>query len=314
MENITKIDVARLNCKYAGEIIEEQYEKAYSTILFSDNYVFKVFSQEDDLYDYLAIENEYEWDCTMPYLSPVLHRIESPAGQPLDVLVMKRLPKQSNILFGLVNYKMEITTIVEVGYKILEFEREYKKHNRVAMEIYHNYIINVKTQIKFLDNKISNTLRKKILSMIDNPIVESVFLNPGENNPVSVVHGNLFSGNIFYYDGQVIIIDPISIHHMGRISYPDMDIASFLVDLKILLSPNDFCYCWNSIVGMLSKNRIQIIEYYMLLKLLVRLRFAFIEQNSNNLMYENNMNLRIIDIGEDVLQEYVEYLDGISKN
>lgn len=309
MKNISQIDLKSINYKYIDEVIIEQYEKAYSTVLFSSNYVFKIFSNKDGIYNAKAIEDEYNWDYSMPFLKPNLHKIKNSVGDELNILVMNRLPVQSNILFGLLNQTLTSNMIIEVGHRILKIEADYKKHNLSCVELYENYISNVQVQISFLKEVLSQNLKNQICDIIASNMCKNAFLKQENNIFCSLVHGNMFTGNIFYYSGNIIIIDPISINHLSRFSYPDIDIASFLVDLKILLTEKDYNFCSSRIVKLLPQNRIHLIKFYFLLKLLVRIHFAYVELEMPNLMHEKSMNYQVMKMGVSILSQYISELE-----
>ncbi len=159
MDNITKLNLNSINRKYSDEVITEQYEKAYSTIFFSSNYVFKVFSSKDNLYNKKAIEDEFAWDDSMPFLKPELYEVRDSSGDELDILVLNRLPIQSNVLFGLVSKRLEVDTIIEVGQKLLKLQEGYKRYSISSNELYENYVSNVELQMSFLDKILSTKIK-----------------------------------------------------------------------------------------------------------------------------------------------------------
>lgn len=309
MENITQIDLKSIDCKYIDEVITEQYEKAYSTILFSSNFVFKFFSNKNGIYNTKAIEDEYNWDCSMPFLRPNLHKIKNPFGDELNILVMNRLPVQSNILFGLLNHKLTSDTIIQVGQRILEIEADYKQHNLSCVKLYENYISNVQVQVSYLEEILSPNLRNRIYDIIASIICKNAFFKQENNISCSQVHGNMFTGNIFFHSDNIVIIDPISVNHPSRFSYPDIDIATYLVDLKLLLTEENYNFCFYHITKLLPRSRIHLIKFYFLLKLLVRIRFAYVELKMPNLTHEINMNYRVAKIGSNILSWYVNELE-----
>lgn len=309
MENITQIDLKSIDCKYIDEVITEQYEKAYSTILFSSNYVFKIFPKKDELYNEKAVKDEYDWDCSMPFLKPDLHKIKNPIGDELNILVMNRLPVQSCILFGLINQKLTTDTIIEVGQKILMMQRGYKRHNLSPVELYENYISNVQIQISFLNEVLSQKIKNQICDIIASSMCKNAFLKQENGVSCSLVHGNMFTGNIFFCSSDIVIIDPISVNHPSRFSYPDIDIATYLVDLKLLLTEENYNFCFYHITKLLPQSRIHLIKFYFLLKLLVRIRFAYVELKMPNLTHEINMNYRVAKIGSDILARYINELE-----
>jgi len=300
-----QIDIKGIDYKYINEEIIERYEKAYSTVLFSPNYVFKVFHQKDDLYNAKAAEDEYEWDCSMPFLNPVFHKICDSNGNEYCMLVMNRLPVQSNLLFKLINHTLTTDTIVEVGQKILALQDGYEGYDLSSDELYENYISNMNMQISYLNEKLSLSLKKKINDIVASNMCKDAFSAQGNDISCSIVHGNMFTGNIFLYCDDLVIIDPISIFHLGRYSYPDIDIATYLADLKLLLPEEDYNLCFNHITKSLPLLRIHLINFYLLLKLLVRLRFAYIELELPNLTHEKNMNCCVTKVGFDILSQHI---------
>lgn len=309
MENIIQIDLKSIDCKYIDEVIIDKYEKAYSTILFSSNYVFKIFSQKDELYNEKAAKDEYDWDCAMPFLKPNLYKIRDSIGDEFNILVMNRMPIQSNILFGLINQKLAIDTIIEVGQKILMMQERYKRHNLSSVELYEKYISNVQVQISFLNKILSSKIQNQICDIVASSMCKNVFLDQGKDGACTLVHGNMFTGNIFFHYGDIVIIDPISVNHSSKYSYPDIDIASYLVDLKFLLTKKNYNFCSYHIIKLLPQNRIHLIKFYFLLKLLVRIHFAYVELEMPNLSHEINMNYRVAKIGADILSQYINELE-----
>ena len=122
----------------------------------------------------------------------------------------------------------------------------------------------------------------------------NVFEETGKINDAVLVHGNLFSGNIFYYQNQLIIIDPISYNHIARKSYPYMDLATFFVDVRLFKKDRDYFEIYKKLTCNMQIYEHIMIKLYFVLKLLVRLRFAYMENNLQDEYLSINVNDIII--------------------
>lgn len=113
-----------------------------------------------------------------------------------------------------------------------------------------------------------------------------------------LVHGNLFSGNVFFYKEELIVIDPISYNHIARKSFSWMDLATFLVDVRIFKDESDYLYVYQKVILNMQDYEILVLKLYFILKLLVRIRFAYMENGLKDEYSKVNVNEIIITNSE----------------
>lgn len=302
-------NIRSLENTYIQEHILDVYQKAYSILLFSEHYVFKIFFAESGIYDLAAVESEYEWDCTMPFLCPKIYTNVEIEGKSGSVLVMKKLPQTSNILYMVLNGKVTVEKLGRLGRQISDFFHDYKCCKVSAQALYRSYIENVQQQLSELRGDIANNYIYRIEKIIKSDVVRNLFCINGKRNTAKMVHGNMFLGNIFYYLDKTIVIDPISINHVARVSYEEMDLAAYLIDLKILLKREDYQRVFESVTKDMEDYRILMLKLYSLLKLLVRIRFSSIEMIMKSNVCEKTMNIRVQKNKDDVIMDTVGELE-----
>lgn len=79
-------ELNQISKKIVNEYTESVLEKAYCTILFTHNYIIKLFCRNKREYDAIAVKYEYLWDKNMPYLSPRL--IENIKWDGMDIIAL----------------------------------------------------------------------------------------------------------------------------------------------------------------------------------------------------------------------------------
>ena len=112
------IDMKELNQiskKIVNEYTESVLEKAYCTILFTHNYIIKLFCRNKREYDAIAVKYEYLWDKNMPYLSPRLIENIKWDGMDIIALVLKRLPSSANMLYKFSYGEICNEEVIEIG-------------------------------------------------------------------------------------------------------------------------------------------------------------------------------------------------------
>ena len=291
------IDMKELNQiskKIVNEYTESVLEKAYCTILFTHNYIIKLFCRNKREYDVVAVKYEYLWDKNMPYLSPRLIENVKWDGMDIIALVLRRLPSSANMLYKFSYGEICNEEVVEIGTLIKKVIYGFPKIKNTPCEIYKNYINNLKLQIEKLKGKVDYKSFSLLVELQNCKEIINVFEETGKINDAVLVHGNLFSGNIFYYQNQLIIIDPISYNHIARKSYPYMDLATFFVDVRLFKKDRDYFEIYKKLTCNMQSYEHIMIKLYFVLKLLVRLRFAYMENNLQDEYSSINVNDIII--------------------
>lgn len=286
-------------CKnIVGEELESIIEKAHCDILFTSNYVIKIFGKDKGDYNRDILMNEYIWDKKMPFLSAYIKENINVGGVYKTVLVLKRIPYYANLLYKLTHSDINNDQIIRIGQLVKKLIYSYPADKIGVDIIYKNFISNLDKQIQYLDDKISPKLLTLVYEFRNRTDLMQFFLKVGQIDNVVTVHGNLFSGNIFYLNEKLIVIDPISNNHIAKKSFRHIDLATFFVDI-ILFNKG---ICFEKIFSCLTDNmeyyEIILIRLYMVLKLLVRLRFAYMEQGLLDEYSDLNVNLVIISRAE----------------
>lgn len=298
---------------YNGQNIIYIQDKAYSTLFFTLNYVFKVFPQNSTEYDFIAIQHEFEWDSRMPIIKPKLLSIMDDLNQAFLVLEMLRLPQSSNLLSMLLEKRLSSKMILQIGVQLWDTISYFEQNEMCWEQLYTNYMINLKRQLWGLD-KDFGYIYNRINWVFDNSNIKMAFKMARKKEKPVIIHGNMFSGNIYYFENQLIILDPISFNHISKISLKEMDIASFLTDIGIFHSET-YKDIKKKLLKMLDINE-TILQLYVVLKTLVRFRFALCEysfkkESNNNLHYENQI---IIENAETLFIQECEYLYDLANN
>lgn len=89
-------------------------------------------------------------------------------------------------------------------------------------------------------------------------------------------------------------MDPISINHISKKSFVLMDYASFVTDIG-LFSPNNYSFVKTLLTRGHSSNEKFILELFIILKTLVRLRFAYINEGLSDDKASTNENAIIFN-------------------
>ena len=184
--------------------------------------------------------------------------------------------------------------VIEIGTLIKKVIYGFPKIENTPYEIYKNYINNLKLQIEKLKGKVDYKSFSLLVELQNCKEIINVFEETGKINDAVLVHGNLFSGNIFYYQNELIIIDPISYNHIARKSYSYMDLATFFVDVRLFKKDRDYFEIYKKLTCNMQIYEHVMIKLYFVLKLLVRLRFAYMENNLQDEYLSINVNDIII--------------------
>lgn len=288
------LELNQISKMLVNENIESILEKLHCTVLFTSSYVIKIFPENSLKYDAEILYNEYLWDKQMPYLSAELVENIIFDGFNINVLTLKRLPLYTNILYKLIHDDLSNEKIVLIGDLINNLIYTLPSIEITPKELYKNYISNLNLQITELNDKLSLELISLLNEICNSRVILNLFEMKMESEKAVLVHGNLFSGNMFYYRNKLIVIDPISYNHIARKSFSNMDLATFLVDIRIFKTDEDFSNIFNRMTSKMKDYDIIITQLYLVLKLLVRLRFAYIESNFRDEYYDFNINEIII--------------------
>lgn len=299
-------ELAQLSKSVVCEELEFVLEKAYCTIVFTKKYVIKIFCRNKREYDIEAIKHEYNWDQAMPLLSARFIESVPFRGADSSVLILNRLPENSNIMHGLVHNKLSREDIVKIGNLIKKLRNYYSKITITPKSLYKNYIANLDIQIKTLGEK-GFDLLPKYKEICNNPLLLEIFEDVGKTQQAMLIHGNLFSGNIFYSQNELIVIDPISYNHIARRSFPQMDLATFLVDVQIF-KRSEYLDVYEALTYDMQPCEIMLIHLYRFLKLLVRQRFAYMECKLSNKRSDANVNSIIIKNTEEILETELNHI------
>lgn len=306
MENMQRL--RQISKDLVGEETEAILEKAYCTMLFTSNYVIKLFCRNKREYDEKALNYEYLWDKNMPYLEARFVKNIMLDGLDVSALILKRMPYSSNMLYKLSHDEMANEEIDYIGKLIKDLICNTPKIEISPEILYKNYIHNLNLQIKKLDKKINSRLEIVLKKIYYSHEVFNIFRAVNEIKSAALVHGNLFSGNIFFYRNELIVIDPISYNHVARRSFPHMDMATFLVDIRILKNDQEYFDIYRKIICDMKECEIILMHLYLLLKLFVRLRFAYLENDLRDEYSEFDINEVIIANSPDILAKEMEYL------
>lgn len=291
-----------------SEHVERISKKVYCTVLFSQHLVFKFFDRKSNEYDLAAIASEYYWDCQMPYLQPILYDDIVINNNHFSLIVMYRIPQTSNVLYNLLCNQLSNEELIEIGNKIWGLTSTYQICNMTSNKLYSNYISNINLQLSYLHNLLSPSIMRDLSIVINNRNIQSFFVTACCNKSARQIHGNLFSGNIFYHNNDLILIDPISINHIARESLPEMDIASYLTDIFILLPYERSDTVMRLILSPMQDWEKHIVLLYLLLKILVRIRFAYLELDLDRDEYAFRLNTLIVDTKEILLKRVLTSL------
>jgi hypothetical protein len=276
-----------------GESIDTILDKVFCTVVFTAHYVVKYF--KDD-YNEELVKYEYDWDKGIPLLDVKL------ASDNYRTIIMNRLPKDSNILYKLVNNSLTNEGIIKIGKFIKQITCTYETANSTIQNIYESYINNLNIQKKYLEDKVN---LEQLNNWKTNGEIYDIFIM-SEKIP-KIVHGNMFSGNMFLIEDDVIVIDPLSLKHMAKHSFEIVDLATFLVDVCIFKSKKDYIFIKNILTNDFDDNEKEIFELYFLLKFLVRVRFAFLENElQDEYLKDCKVNQRIISSVDKVLGTYAD--------
>lgn len=296
-------ELKKISNNLVEEDIEAILEKAYCTIIFTHNYVIKIFCRNKREYNAKAIYYEYMWDKNMPLLSArfVEHILFN--GIDSSALILNRLPLWSNLLYQLAHDGISNKEILQIGILVKKLICSYSESEMDIENLYENYILNLKLQIEKLKGKIDSKLITDLRKLQDNQLLLNIFRENRKTSNVALIHGNLFSGNIFYYKKELVVIDPISYNHVARKSFPHMDLATFLVDIRIFKSELDYFNIYKKMAAGMQIWEVILMQLYLILKLLVRLRFAYMEINLRDEYSDVNVNDIIINNGKQILKE-----------
>ena len=260
-------DLNQISRKLVGEDLELVLEKAYCTILFTANYVIKIFNRNKREYDVEAIRYEYLWDKSMPFLCVRFEDNIKLNNVDNSALILKRIPYSSNMLYRLANNDLSKEEIVEWTYLVRKLISCLPKTNVISEELYRNYILNLELQISKLNDKVNPKLLQQLKQTVNNSNVMELFKETGKKEKAVLVHGNLFSGNVFFYKEELIVIDPISYNHIARRSFSWMDLATFLVDIRIFKDESDYLYVYKNAILNMQDYEILILKLYFILNL-----------------------------------------------
>lgn len=303
---INNSELNKISVKLVGESLESTLDKAYCTVLFTRNYVIKLFCRNKREYDEKAIKNEYLWDKEMPFLSAKYIENVQINHSIISALILKRIPYSSNLLYGLIRGDLSKKEIVKIGQVIRKIVFNLPKVGITYEELYRNYMFNYNLQLNKLKDKIALELINQLKSIVSNNNILYLFNSVFRKEQPRLVHGNLFSGNIFYYQNEVILIDPISYNHIARKSFAHMDLATFLIDIRIFTQYNDFIYVYQKLTYNLTHFEKVLVDLYFILKLLVRLRFAYVENNLRDDYSKLSVNEMIIKKSEEILKGQIQ--------
>lgn len=299
--------------KLVNEDVESILEKAYCSVLFTSTYVIKLFGGNKREYDEKALQHEYLWDKSMPYLSARFVESIEFCGINISALILRRIPNSANMLYKLICNEIVNKEILQVGNLIKNLVFNFQKIEVTPETLYKNYISNLDLQITELNGKLELSSINILRKLCNSHGVLQVFKETEKNSFAALIHGNLFSGNIFYYQNELIVIDPISYNHIARKSFPHMDLAAFLVDVRLLKSYSDYLKIYIRMTSGLSDCEILLTQLYFFLKLLVRLRFSYMEKNLYDEYFNVNINEIIILNGKKVIFEETEHTLNLLK-
>ena len=164
-------------------------------------------------------------------------------------------------------------------------------------------------QLLYLNAFLGEQICEAIVSFVHKPEVMHLFDRVTLTEKIYNVHGNMFSGNILFTDSsQLIVIDPISTNHISKHSLSEIDIASFLCDIIIFDGESSYRYVFDAISQKYSKDKKRIINLFLLLKLCVRLRYAYMEIDISNGKDEKKANKIIIERTPNLIKKYLAWL------
>lgn len=271
------IDYYKIVEEITKEKIDKILKKAYCTVIFTANYVLKFF----EVSNYSDIKNEFLWDYQYSVLSVEL-LMEKVDGQTCYILKMNRIEDSTNVLNRLLKEDLSNFLAIKIGVSLKDVFANYRKIDISPKRLHENFMINYKNQLIYLRDKLFSDTIIKLEELLCKNNLLKLFYDISKISSAFEIHGNLFCGNIFYYHENTVIIDPISNSHIAKKSYKYMDLANYLVDLFIFKKEKDYNFIFKSIVCNMSPTEILIIRIFLLLKLLVRLRFAYLEINPKN--------------------------------
>lgn len=307
-------ELKKISNNLVGEDIESILEKAYCTIIFTRQYVIKIFCRNKREYDAKAIYFEYMWDKSMPLLSARFVDHISFNGVDSNALILNRMPFRSNLLYQLSHDRISNKEILQIGALVKELIGSYSESEIDAETLCGNYILNLKLQTEKLKRKIDSELISELEKLQDNQLLLKVFKKNKKINNAALVHGNLFSGNIFYHENKLVVIDPISYNHVARKSFPHMDLATFLIDVRIFKNELDYFNIHKKMVTGMQICESLLMQLYLILKLLVRLRFAYMEISLRDEYSNMNINEIIINKSKKILGKELENIvDGLNE-
>lgn len=165
----------QISRKLVGEDLELVLEKAYCTILFTSNYVIKLFCRNKREYDAKAIRYEYLWDKNMPFLFAKFENNIELDNSNISALILKRIPYSSNMLYRLVNNNLPKEEIVELACLVRKLMSSLPEIEIIPKEVYRNYILNLELQISELNDKVNFELLYQLQGIVNNCNVMDLF-------------------------------------------------------------------------------------------------------------------------------------------
>ena len=260
-----------------GEDVTEILEKAHCTIAFAGSYVVKFFNKGFDKYDEVAIAHEYEWDKKMSSSPPLLFRDVKYMGMSIFVLVLTKFPKESNLMFKMLHHEADDNILYSVCKHINEISDSYEAIQITPDDMLNYYIQNISLQIARIGDKIPDHLNHSIRNFMENTANLNLFKKAISDKKAVCVHGNMFSSNIYYYKAKTTILDPLSYNHFARKSCRIADLATFFADIRIFQPLSKYLRIFKRMSISFDENDLAIFQLYIILKILVRYRFALME-------------------------------------
>ncbi|MCL2079074.1 MAG: hypothetical protein FWH17_04425 [Oscillospiraceae bacterium] len=298
-KNYTKAKLNSICRDLVSEDLESYIEKSYALLLFTKNNVIKVFDENYSRSNNTLMK-EYEWDNQFEYLSPKV--ICGYRGiNDHDILITKRIPSISSVCLMLSCKTIqpnEILTIFEFIEKL-----ELPLSNESHADLYKRYLKNIVYQIEELSKSCRDDVYLHLVKKYIESVDSDIFIFSCKNKRVRSVHGNLFSSNIFLHESQVIIIDPISDGHISSVADIIVDIATFFVDVSIFCDDTLKSCIRHALNEKYSVDERLLFKMHYILKLLVRLRFAFLERKLHNNNVANANEIIIEQVPELLCKE-----------
>lgn len=273
--------------KYLEQEIESIYFKKYSIVVITSSFVYKFYNISQKLFNKKSVYDEYIWDKKYDILNCTLITEIQFDKEEYNCIKMNRISYEC-LFYNILKKKntrliKDIIDLVKIEIELCEVAQKDKT------EIYNDFLLNYEFQIEEINENWSNNLFFDIEVL---KLLKHLF-NSATERSFCIMHGDMFSENIFIDKGHLILLDPLSSCHKAKISYYISDLSTFMIDIVVefLNDKKAMYFLIRTALEDYEKNDKILFLYYFILKGLVRYRFLMYEKNE-----KKDKNIEIIGI------------------